>query len=493
MKNSLLLIAVLLFITPQMVYSENPDLKERLRDHVSVLASDSLQGRGLGTAGAERARNYIVSMFEESGLKAFDDLGGDFFQPFRFRQNLAWIDAWNITGYIEGSDPLLKDEFIVLGAHYDHLGYENRDNEQTIYPGADDNASGVAAIIELARYFSDNPQLLGRSIIIVAFDAEESGLIGSKHFVENSPVALSDIKLMFSFDMVGMYEANNGLDLRGMGSMINGVEIAEAGAARHPLNLRRTGNNIERRTDTAPFGDNGIPAVHVFTGTKSPYHKPEDQYHLLDYEGMEKINEYMADLVSSFSLQNEILPSSTLAKSDAPALSSAGRSGVPAGLIINAGSGFHRYDDEFFRANSSFVSSIGFYLQIPIGSYFTLQQELLYDFNGSQMEEGIFRRHSVTLPLNLQLGTPRSLSIPVRFYTFAGPWFRYNFAGTHAGNTLDFELYNEQEWGYSLGFALEISMFTMGYTQRRALTGLYKDSQLNVFDSNGYFTLGYRF
>ncbi len=490
MTKSLLLFALLLSVAPRMAFAGHPELKERLRGHVRVLASDSLQGRGLGTAGAELARDYIVSRFEETGLRPLDELDGSFLQPFRFRQQLAWIDAWNIAGYIEGSDPLLKNEYIVLGAHWDHLGYEKQSDSKTIFPGADDNASGVAALIELARYFSQNPHKTGRSLIFVAFDAEESGLIGSKHFVENSPVSLLDIKLMFSFDMVGMYEANNGLHLRGMGSMENGVEIAEAVAASHSLNLRNTGSNIERRTDTAPFGDSGIPAVHVFTGTQSPYHKPEDQYHLLDYEGMEKIHGFMVDFISSLSHQAEILPSSSLINHT---LAAARGRRVSAGVILNTGTGFHRYEDEFFRANSAFAGSAGFYLQIPLNRFFTLQQELLYDFNGSHIEGGTFRRHSITLPLNLQLGTPNVPNNPIRFYSFAGAWYRYNFAGTMAGSTLNFENFSEQEWGYSLGFALEIFMFTVGFTQRRALTGLYKASDINVFDSNGYFTLGYRF
>ncbi|TVQ12862.1 MAG: M28 family peptidase [Bacteroidetes bacterium] len=492
MKKIVLLLAIAFLFSHQLICANDPELQQKMRQHVSILASDSLQGRGLGTRGAEIARDYIVAMFEEVGVKPFEQMNGEFLQHFRFRQNLAWIDGWNIVGYIEGSDPLLRNEYIVLGAHWDHLGYKKQDGQKTIYPGADDNASGVAAIIELARYFSEHPQLLQRSLIIVAFDAEESGLIGSKHFVSNSPVPLNSIKLMFSLDMVGMYEANKGLHLKGMASMKNGVELAESVAPNHTLRLRDTGSKIERRTDTAPFGDSGIPSVHVFTGSKSPYHKPEDQYHLLDYEGMVKIHNYMSELVSRLSAQPDILPSPSLI-AHATAMATGTGNRISSGVLLNAGSGFHRYDDEFYRANSVFAGSVGLYLQIPLSRFFTLQQELHYDFNGSRMEGGVFRRHSVVMPLNIQLGTPRTVSIPVRFYSFAGPYFRYNFAGSAAGSTLDFEIYSEQEWGYSLGFALELFGFTMGYTQRRALTGLFEDSQVNVFDSNGYFSLGYRF
>src|SRR5690606_5162560 len=113
-----------------------------------------------------------------------------------------------------------------------------------------------------------------RSLIFIAFDAEESGLLGSKHYVETIDAELrNQIKAMFSFDMVGMLEANKGLDLKGIGSLVNGEEIAK----KHTdgITLLNTSASIENRTDTEPFGDKGIPAIHVFTGTKSPYHKPE--------------------------------------------------------------------------------------------------------------------------------------------------------------------------------------------------------------------------
>ncbi len=488
-KNVLLTVFLIsIFLT---VYSSN-DLEEVFRAHVRVLASDSLQGRGLGTEGTERARDYIAREFAQAGLRAMPGIEGGYLQSFSFRQRLAWIPGTNIVGYVEGSDPVLKNEYIVLGAHYDHLGFEKDNGEKTIYPGADDNASGVAAIIELGRYFAARPGLLKRSLIIVAFDAEESGLIGSRWFVDNSPVPVENIKLMFSFDMVGMYGANNGVHLRGMGSMENGVETAMHKAAKTGIALRNTGSNIERRTDTAPFGDAGIPAVHVFTGTKSPYHKPEDQYHLLDYVGMVKIHEFMTTFIPELASREQIEPAPALI---AHAQVQAGKR-LPRllfGFNLNTGSGFHRYDDEFFRANSLFATSAGFYLQVPVSQLLTLQQEALFDVNGSKIEGGNFRRYSATLPLNLQLGTPRASGNPARVFVFAGPYFRYSFGGTEAGESIDFDLFEQQEWGYSYGLTLEVFMFSIGFTHRRAVTGLFNDSDINVFDSNNYFTLGYRF
>ena len=464
------------------------DLPENLKTHVRILASDSLQGRGLGTQGTLLAKDYIIEQFKDVGIAPLD---GVYEQAFSFRSGAAWIAATNIVGVIQGSDPNLSNEYIVIGAHYDHLGYDKKNGEKTIFPGADDNASGVAAIIEIGRYFAQNPELLGRSLLVVAFDAEESGLHGSRYFVEHAPVVLSDIKLMFSFDMVGMYETNGGVHLNGLGSLIGGRELVKEIATNTETNIRGTVREISQNTDTAPFGDKGIPAIHVFTGTKSPYHKPEDQFHLLDYEGMAIIVRFKKELLFELSQEPELVPVPSL--ETRPAVRT-GLSATTFGLILNNGRGFHRYQDEFFRANSIYNGAAGLYMQVPISNFFTLQQELLYDFNGSEALEGRFRRHSVTLPLNVQLGTPRSLMQEIRLYFFVGGYYRFNFAGNYAGESLNFEeSYHQNEWGYSTGIGIELFQFHVGYTLRRGRTNILKSENSVILDSNAYFTLGYRF
>ncbi|MBW6477784.1 MAG: M28 family peptidase [Bacteroidales bacterium] len=485
-----ILILFLFSFTGNIISAQDNNLKERLQTHVKILASDSLQGRGLGTDGAEKARDYIVGQFRDAGIQP---IGDDYLQNFSFRQSLAWIPASNIVGLVEGNDPVLKDEFILIGAHYDHLGYDIRNDEKRIFFGADDNASGVAAIIELGRYFAQNSDLMGRSLLIVAFDAEESGLIGSNHFVDNSPVPLENIKLMFSFDMVGMYETNRGLHLRGMASLDKGDELAAVVAQRHEMILRQTGENIEGRTDTQPFGSAGIPAVHVYTGQKSPYHKPEDQYHLLDYDGMETIHLFMKDFLKVLSHESELRQSASLIASVLQESTFAGRRPA-AGFLLNTGTGFHRYPDEFFQAKTLLNVSAGFYFQVPLSQLFGLQLEALYDLNGSQIDGGNFRRHSLTVPLNIQFGTPGVQGQDIRLFVFSGPYYRHTFAGERAGTTLDFENdFNRDEWGYTIGVGLNIFRVYMGYTSRRAVTDLLKSDEIKILDSNGYFSIGYRF
>ncbi len=490
LRIKLILILFLLSFAGKFTYADDHNLKDRLRTHVKILTSDSLQGRGLGTTGAEKARDYIVEQFQDAGIQP---LGEDYLQNFSFRQNLAWIPAINIVGMVEGSDPLLKDEYILIGAHYDHLGYDIRNDEKRIFSGADDNASGVAAIIELGRFFAQNPGLLGRNLLIVAFDAEESGLIGSKHFVENSPVPIENIKLMFSFDMVGMYETNKGLHLRGMASLDQGDELAAGVAQRHEINLRQTGENIERRTDTQPFGSVGIPAVHVYTGQKSPYHKPEDQYHLLDYDGMVTIHLFMEDFLKVLSHESELRQSASLIASVLKESTFVGRRPA-AGFLLNTGTGFHRYPDEFFQGKTLFNVSGGFYFQIPLSQILGLQLDALYDFNGSQIAGGNFRRHSLTFPLNIQFGTPGLQGQDIRLFLFSGPYYRLTFAGTIAGEALDFDNdFNIDEWGYTIGVGLSVFRVYMGYTSRRAVTNLLQNDEMKILDSNGYFSIGYRF
>jgi hypothetical protein len=200
---------------------KNPtSLAARLEAHVATLAADSMEGRGLGTDGKVLAKRYIAEQFRLAGI---EPLGEDFLHHLDLRVGVARVPATNVVGFLEGSDPALKDEYIVLGAHYDHLGYDYREGELVLFPGADDNASGTAAVIELARHFAQNRDAVGRSIVFVAFDGEESGLLGARKFVEDiKEIGTEQIKLMFSLDMVGMYAANRGVNLLGMGTVDGG-------------------------------------------------------------------------------------------------------------------------------------------------------------------------------------------------------------------------------------------------------------------------------
>lgn len=466
------------------------DLTDKFRDHVQLLSADSLEGRGVGTRGKEIARDYITGQFREIGLKPFGD---SYISTFNFRKDLVWAKGENISGYLEGSEPGLKDEFILIGAHYDHLGYENKAGAKIIYPGADDNASGVAAIIEIARHFAGNPGLLGRSLIVVAFDAEESGLIGSYKFVENSPVALSRIKLMFSFDMVGMYEANQGLDLRGLGTLSGGVDLAESTARKISVYLKNKGSSVPFGTDTYPFGIKGIPSIHVFTNIKSPYHKPEDKYDLLDYQGMDRIHSFSVEFISRCSKLPALRPSSDMVTDTA-------NTGKPrsirmkSGFIFNSGTGYHYYKGEFFKAKPVYDFSTGLFASITVKNYIRFEPAVLYDYNGSRIQGGSFRRHSVTVPLNAGIFLPVYMGFDGGFYVFGGGYYRYNLAADSASAKLDFTSQAERtEWGYSFGFKMELAKFIIGYTARRGITGVFRQDDPEIIQNSNYLTFGMKF
>lgn len=474
--------------------SQEVSLSAQFESHISYLASEELEGRGLGTQGKILAKNYIKDQFQNAGLKPYK---GDFFQNFEVRIGLAWVQGSNIVGIIEGADPDLKDEYIVLGAHYDHLGYTISTGEKVIFPGADDNASGVAAIIELGKHFSQTSNRPGRSLIFIAFDAEESGLLGASHFTSSlSEEEALNIKAMFSFDMVGMYELNGGIDLKGIGTIKNGEEFAKSHIRKHDIKLHNVSSNIERRTDTYPFGKIGIPAIHVFTGLKSPYHKPEDKYNLLDYQGMEKIHNYMADLINDLSTTATFEVAESFKNSAAfSGISEPARSNktVSFGIVINNGTAFHYYKNEFFKAKSVYHLSAGVSANIKLSNLVSLQPQILYDMNGSQNEGGLFRRHSIMTPLNLQIGTPSNTDIPFRAFLFAGGYYRYNFAGLDNGVDLNYDqVYSRNEYGMSWGIGFDIFNFQIAYTHRRSFTGIKQNDSM-VLARENMISLGYTF
>lgn len=462
--------------------------KEILHAHVSYLASEELEGRGLGTAGKDFAKNYIKSQFETAGLMS---MGEDYYQDFPLKMSMAWINATNIVGLIEGSDPVLKNEYIVIGAHYDHLGYELKADKKIIYPGADDNASGIAGIIELAKFFNKPENKTKRSLIFIAFDAEESGLLGSNHYIKTVDESVKkNIKAMFSLDMIGMLEANRGLDLKGIGSLVSGAETAEKYAK--GISLKNISSDLENRTDTEPFGNVGIPAIHVFTGLKSPYHKPEDTADLLDFNGMVNVIDYMSKLIKDLGDQTQ-LESIPALKTFSTLENNAITQRFQTGFTLNLGSGRHLYKDEFFDAKSAFSYSIGLQFNYKISKTLHLHLETLYDENTSKSDQGTFRRQSVTVPFNIEFGSPTTRGNQERFFVFAGPYFRHNFDGKDGDLNLDFEnLYVQNEWGYQFGFGIDIQKIRIGYTYRGTSQSLFQNGP-NVRATGGFFTMGYRF
>jgi hypothetical protein len=254
-----------------------------LSGYVDRLADAKMEGREAGTRGGRAAGDYLAEQFAKVNLRAAGS-GGGFEQPFPPNYR-------NILGMIPGGDPQLKDQVIVVCAHYDHVGYGNRGNSYgpygRVHPGADDNASGTSALMELAKAFGNLPDPPKRSILVAAFDAEEKGLFGSKYWVSHPTAPLENIVACFDLDMIGhlrndrlyVYGARSGCGWRRLISRQNdepGLQLD------FPWEFKPD-------ADYYPFYERGVPVLLLHTGLHENYHRPSDTADLISGEGMSRV------------------------------------------------------------------------------------------------------------------------------------------------------------------------------------------------------------
>jgi aminopeptidase YwaD len=483
MRNKIILLVMFMLIAYP-VFSQDSTLSSSLRKHVDILASDSLEGRGEGTMGIIKARKYIVSEFEKAGVKPF---GNNYTYDFSFKLGTIRAQSQNIIAFIEGSDPVLKNEYIVLGAHYDHVGYDIKNGNKVIFNGADDNASGTSTIIELAKLFNQNKDQLKRSIIIIAFGGEESGLLGSEEIINDNIIDPSKIKCMFSLDMVGMYSTNKGLILGGIKNIVNYEKLLTDSKAEADIDIVKMNASIENRTDTRPFGDKGIPAIYVSTGLKSPYHKPEDDSNLLDYEGMAQVCSFIYQLSLNMANSEQLKASPSLAKSG-------NKINFSPIIKMGVGQSFFRYSDQFYRGKSILGFNAGLAGQIKFGKYFALQPEVLYSTSGSKSANGTFRTQQVTVPVNLLVGFFNN-NMQTAVYYILGGYYSYLFAGKDGHTNLDFDnTYQRNQYGLSYGVGVDVMKVQVSIVARHALTGIYSDeANEEIIEKGLYLNLGYKF
>ena len=206
------------------------------------------------------------------------------------------VDSWNVAGYLEGNDPQLQNEYIIIGAHFDHLGMgENnslyRGEELQIHNGADDNASGTAGVLELAEKFSAYKDKLKRSIVFATFSGEEEGLLGSAYFVNNLPVSTEDIAMMINMDMIGRLNNDKSLIVYGTGTSSNFEDLlTEYNENKFDLTFNDEGYGP---SDHSSFYSKKIPVLFFFTGTHEDYHKPSDDTEKINFAGEEEVLKYI--------------------------------------------------------------------------------------------------------------------------------------------------------------------------------------------------------
>jgi len=427
-------------------------LKERLEKHVYTLASDEMRGRKPGTKYSRMAAEYIINQWQEIGIEPFFD--NSYVQPFN-------KDKYqNIVGIIRGNDPVLKDEYIVVGAHYDHLGTFLG----LIYNGADDNASGTATVIELGRELKQVQSSLRRSIILAAFDAEEWGLFGSIHFITHWEKPLENIKLMIGIDMVGWYKRKGKVGYYGSGTIQNGKELI-LNSEIIPAGLNVFSKDFEpilSNTDTWSFAMKRIPTFFVFTGKESVYHTTRDDADLIDYNGMALITEHLAKLVEIISQDEDLEPSGKFAPKHKP------RQLIELGVSANLGMINHLFIAGINDYETGWSFGAGFVPQINFG-IFAIRPELAYEHLWIRHPSGTISTNNIIVPLSLVLQTPK-----MKFNggdIFFGGYYSYRFTGKQDGETIDFQnTFNRNEFGLNFGFDLFLKPIKFGWTFRIPLT-----------------------
>jgi len=210
----------------------------------------------------------------------------------------------NVVALLEGSDPVLKNEFLVIGAHYDHLGFggpgsgSRMPDTIAIHNGADDNASGTAMLLELARKFGERKDKLKRSIIFVAFSGEEMGLLGSKYFANNPPVELKKIKAMFNFDMLGRFDKDkNSIMVGGTGTSMEIDSLLKTLEGKLPFKVAHAPDGYGP-SDHAAFYAASIPVLYFNAGVHTDYHTPFDDTEKLDFDTEKIIGDFAAEIIT---------------------------------------------------------------------------------------------------------------------------------------------------------------------------------------------------
>lgn len=280
--------------------------QKNLKTHIYYLASDKLTGRAPGTKGEKLAQKYIIAEFKKIGLQPKGEKG--YLQPFTYRMTKNPHDTIasgkeyngsNIIGYIDNGQPYT----IIIGAHYDHLGDDGRGSsldpnpQGKIHHGADDNASGVAGVLELARYFSSNNLKEKYNFLFICFSAEEAGLIGSKYFTNHPTIALDKVNCMINMDMIGRLNYST-----------KKVIIYGTGTSNiwEPM-LKNTHSDLSLKFDSSGIGPydqtsfylKDIPVLFFFTGQHSDYHKPTDVAEKINYIGEQDVLGLVAQVIDS--------------------------------------------------------------------------------------------------------------------------------------------------------------------------------------------------
>jgi hypothetical protein len=300
------------------------ELFSSLKKDVYFLAADDLGGRAIGTTGEQEAAEYLAQEFEKLGLTPMGTNG--FFQEFTVSKpsnpheeavigtDGAGVTGRNVVAFLDKK----ADKTIVIGAHFDHLGMGGQGSlhrgDSAIHNGADDNASGTAALLALAKIFKY--ETLKSNILFIAFSGEENGLWGSNYFVKNPTVDLKTVNYMINMDMVGRLNPEKSLAVHGVGTSPSFPSVLDP-INSDSLKLVPSESGVGP-SDHTSFYLQDLPVLHFFTGQHADYHKPSDDADKINYEGLVQVIRYISRMIAGLDAEPKLAFTKTKDSSDSP-------------------------------------------------------------------------------------------------------------------------------------------------------------------------------
>jgi len=287
--------------------AQNFAVAPSLRRHVDALCSEEMEGRRAGSPGERMAARYLYDALRDAGVLMLTDSLG---QDFKITDTAGNICSQNIVGIVEGSDPQLREEYIVVGAHYDNLGTHTLmvDGEPVVqlYPGADANASGVALLVELARMTAQYKGLFRRSVLFVGFGAGEQGMAGSWYFVNRAFEQIGHVKAMVDLDCLGRSGEDHPLRCFSQLPAVDFDYVLDQTALQPVTVFPKKATGVQRASDYLPFYERQIP-VFLFTTGQTPQQRTiKDTPRLLDFSAMESACNYLYHFLMVLSSLDEV-------------------------------------------------------------------------------------------------------------------------------------------------------------------------------------------
>jgi Zn-dependent M28 family amino/carboxypeptidase len=267
---------------------------DSLCGHLSFIASDLLEGRKTPSRGLDLAAEYIAAQFRRAALEPAGEMGKSYFQVADGQKN--------VIGLMRGSDPVLRESYVIISAHYDHMGIGEPIDGDSIYNGANDDGSGTVSVIEIASALATMKRKPKRSIVFIAWSGEEQGLHGSQHYSRNPVFPLEKTVAMINLELVGRTDSTEGPQINSVS--MTGFDFTDLGRSFQAAG-RRTGIRVYKheqnsdlffaRSDNQALADAGVPAHTLCVAFEYPdYHRPADHWDKIDYENMARVNRMVA-------------------------------------------------------------------------------------------------------------------------------------------------------------------------------------------------------